>query len=200
MSKINFKYFLIDENSKPPVKNKPNDSGFDVFVHSFKKAWVRSGYREELVEADERGIIPTISLPLSGDSSGTPKEIRENLKPNAVILNPGDRLLMGVGFMGYVEGDPGKVYELQVRPRSGNSTKQGLVVSNTPGTIDCSYRGEICVCITNTSGNTQRLTIGDKIAQLVPSEVPQPELVEVTSLDELGDTSRGAEGFGSSGN
>jgi len=201
MSKLKFRYYLLDDKALAPVKANPTDSGFDVFVHSFKKAWIRGSFKEEMLESDERGIIEGISIPLDGDGTPgqTPKEIRDNLKPHAVVVNPGDRVMMGTGIKAHVTGDPGKVYELQVRPRSGNATKQGLVVTNTPGTVDDPYRGEICVCITNTSGNAQRITLGDKIAQLVPAEVPMPELEQVKSPEELGETSRGEDGFGSSG-
>jgi dUTP pyrophosphatase len=97
-------------------------------------------------------------------------------------------------------------YEIQVRPRSGLSLKTSLRVANSPGTVDADYTGECAVIMTNThvpvfTGNivekeTQFIKRGDRIAQAVLVPVVIPELEEVT---ELGDTARGAGGFGSTG-
>lgn len=84
-----------------------------------------------------------------------------------------------------------------VMPRSGNALKRGLSIPNTPGLIDSGYRGEIQVIVINLDP-TAPLVIepGDKIAQLVITPTPQVKLVAV---DELDDTSRGEQGFGSTG-
>lgn len=87
-------------------------------------------------------------------------------------------------------------YEIQVRPRSGLSFKQGITVVNAPGTIDSDYRGEIKVLLVNL--NTEKVTIapGDRIAQLVLQKVERLVWEEV---DSLSTTLRGAGGFGSTG-
>jgi len=86
-------------------------------------------------------------------------------------------------------------YELQIRPRSGVSMKTGLMIKNSPGTIDSDYRGEIGVLIYNT-GETfgHYINYGDRIAQAVLVPIVQAEFIEV---DELGDTVRGDGGYGS---
>lgn len=89
-------------------------------------------------------------------------------------------------------------YEIQVRPRSGLSAKSGLRIANAPGTIDAGYRGEIGVIMTNIGTNTiETINVGDKIAQLVISEVPMIKWEEGTIED---NTERGEGGFGSTDN
>lgn len=87
-------------------------------------------------------------------------------------------------------------FEIQVRPRSGLSFKQGLTVVNAPGTIDSDYRGEIMVLAINLGEKAVEVHHGDRIAQLVLNEINQIQFEEVSSLDE---TARGAGGFGSTG-
>lgn len=90
--------------------------------------------------------------------------------------------------------------EIQVRPRSGTSLKQGLVVLNTPGTIDEGYRGEVCVILINLSNSPVNIYNGDRIAQGVLKPVYNSyltDLVKVGQIDEH--TGRGANGFGSTG-
>ena len=85
-------------------------------------------------------------------------------------------------------------YEIQIRPRSGLSYKTPLRIANTPGTIDTSYRGEIGVIMENTGNLTQKISKGDRIAQMIISPVPMIVWKEVSTLDE---TERGEGGFGS---
>ena len=87
-------------------------------------------------------------------------------------------------------------HEAQVRPRSGLAVKHGVTVLNSPGTIDCDYRGEIKVPLINHGAEDFVIARGDRIAQMVIALAPQATLVEVAALDE---TIRGADGFGSSG-
>lgn len=88
-------------------------------------------------------------------------------------------------------------YEGQIRSRSGLAIKFGVVVINSPGTIDSDFRGEIVVGLCQVAGNTQwRVNPGDKIAQMVITPVVKAELMEV---QELGETCRGAGGLGSTG-
>jgi len=87
-------------------------------------------------------------------------------------------------------------YEVQVRPRSGLALKHGLTVLNAPGTIDWDYRGEVKVLLVNLGDASVTIERGMRIAQLVVAPVTQAQFV---SVDDLGDTVRGAGGFGSTG-
>jgi dUTP pyrophosphatase len=108
-----------------------------------------------------------------------------------VVMDEGDTKLVKTGLA--LEVPQG--YELQVRPRSGLSLKTGLRVTNSPGTVDSDYRGEVCIIIQATKG-VYHIKKGDRIAQGVIAPVIQAEFEVVDSLD---DTSRGAGGFGSTG-
>lgn len=87
-------------------------------------------------------------------------------------------------------------YEAQMRPRSGLSSKHGVTLINSPGTIDCDYRGEIQVPLINLGQVDFTVEPGMRIAQMVIVPVPPVQLVEVDALDE---TPRGAGGFGHTG-
>ncbi|WCL48084.1 dUTP diphosphatase [Leptospira sp. GIMC2001] len=87
-------------------------------------------------------------------------------------------------------------YEMQVRPRSGLSSKNKLIVINSPGTIDSDYRGEIFVPIMNLGDKDFEVTHGMRIAQILLARTETIDWKIVTSLD---NTDRSAGGFGSSG-
>lgn len=88
-------------------------------------------------------------------------------------------------------------YELQVVPRSGISAKTKLRIANSPGTVDCDYRGEVGIIVDNIDPNEPYfITAGDRIAQGKIVPVVQVELEEV---EELSSTERGEGGFGSTG-
>ncbi|MDP6704833.1 MAG: dUTP diphosphatase [Alphaproteobacteria bacterium] len=86
--------------------------------------------------------------------------------------------------------------EAQVRPRSGLAHKCGVTVLNSPGTIDCDYRGEIGVVLINHGRQPFRVARGDRIAQLVVAPVARAVWREVETLETSG---RAAGGFGSTG-
>jgi dUTP pyrophosphatase len=84
-----------------------------------------------------------------------------------------------------------------VMPRSGLALNHGVTCLNTPGLVDCGYRGELKVLLVNTDPTTDyQVTRGDRIAQLVIQRVETAHLAEVT---ELPDSTRAGGGFGSSG-
>jgi dUTP pyrophosphatase len=87
-------------------------------------------------------------------------------------------------------------WEAQIRPRSGLAIKQGLTCLNTPGTIDADYRGELKVILINLSNETQVISDGDRIAQMVFQKV---EKVILEKVETLASTERGAGGFGHTG-
>ena len=62
---------------------------------------------------------------------------------------------------------------MQIRPRSGLAIKNGVTVLNSPGTIDCDYRGEVAVILINSGDQEFKISHGDRIAQMVVAEVVQ---------------------------
>lgn len=109
-----------------------------------------------------------------------------------LLLQPGARELVPTGFC--YEIPPG--FEMQVRPRSGLALKHGVTVLNAPGTIDADYRGELKVLLVNHGPEPFEIRRGERIAQIIIAPVSSATFTEVT---ELGDTARGAGGFGSTG-
>lgn len=130
-----------------------------------------------------------------------------------VTIHPGETKLIPTGLK--VALPLG--YELQVRPKSGRSLKSKLRISNTPGTIDAGYRDEIGIIVDNIDqvikggeldeagrltgilwGSDITLSKGEKIAQLVLSEVPKAVFYEVESVSTIENDGRKG-GFGSTG-
>ena len=107
-------------------------------------------------------------------------------------LAPGERKLVPTGFC--IELPPG--FEAQIRPRSGLALKHGITLPNSPGTIDADYRGEVGVIMANISDEPFIIRRGDRIAQMV---IARHERASWREADGLGDTDRGAGGFGSTG-
>jgi dUTP pyrophosphatase len=181
---IQVAYVKMWPDAKAPFKKRELDSGYDVFAYHFVDAYVYDPAKGEvLVVAEEDGEIPGITSLEAG-------------KVHSVVLNPNERVRVGVGLKMAVMCQDGRNFELQVRPRSGLSWECALDIINSPGTVDSPYRGEVIIIIRNSSNKAQRIELGDKIAQLVPMEIEPSELKEVDSLP---DTDRGAQGFNSSG-
>ena len=109
-----------------------------------------------------------------------------------VVLSPGDRCLVPTGLTIALPPD----HELQVRPRSGLALRNGIMLPNTPGTIDEDYRGELQVIVINLGSEPFTITRGMRIAQAVLAPVVRATWREV---DTLPDSRRGSGGFGSTG-
>lgn len=111
-----------------------------------------------------------------------------------IMLSPGERKLVSTGLKIAVQ----EGFEVQVRPRSGLAAKHGVTVVNSPGTVDCDYRGPLGVILLNTGAGTFCAKAGERIAQLIVAPVVNANLVMV---DEFSSTTARAEGgFGSTGN
>jgi dUTP pyrophosphatase len=110
-----------------------------------------------------------------------------------VALGPGERAVVPTGLA--IALPTG--YAAFVHPRSGLAARLGVALVNSPGTIDCGYRGEIKVVLINLDPKTPvHFARGDRIAQLVVQRVERADFVEVPTLPESG---RGTGGFGSTG-
>ena len=87
-------------------------------------------------------------------------------------------------------------FEAQIRPRSGLALKYDLMLTNSPGTVDAGYRGEVGVIMYNGGNEEFVIARGDRIAQMVICRLPEVELV---AAEELSESGRGSGGFGSTG-
>ena len=118
-------------------------------------------------------------------------DLRANLD-EPIELQPLQRVLVPTGlFMALPAG-----YEAQVRPRSGLAIKKGITVLNSPGTVDADYRGEVGVILVNLSSEDFVIEDGERIAQMV---IARHEQVAWEAVEVLGETERGAGGFGHTG-
>jgi dUTP pyrophosphatase len=109
-----------------------------------------------------------------------------------VVAANGGRQVVPTGWAMAIE--PG--YEGQLRPRSGLALRHGVTLTNSPGTIDADYRGEVKILVINHGPDEFAIAAGERIAQMVIAPVVRAEIIEV---DELPDSERGAGGFGSTG-
>lgn len=90
-------------------------------------------------------------------------------------------------------------YELQIRSKSGLALKQGLMVLNSPGTVDQGYTGEVKVIIFNTTNEKIKIIKGQKIAQGVLAPVVSGQWINLVSVKDLDNKDRNNNGFGSTG-
>lgn len=135
----------------------------------------------------------SFELPFYATEGAAGADIRASLpEKKSLIVKPGERVLVPTGLS--MEIPLG--YEVQVRPRSGLSLKSSLLVVNSPGTIDCDYRGEVNIIIGNFGKEDYVIEHGLRIAQLVIAPVIH---AKYSIANTLGETKRGAGGFGSTG-
>lgn len=130
-------------------------------------------------------------LPAYATSQSAGMDLRANID-ESIVLHPMERRLVPTGL--HIALPQG--FEAQIRPRSGLALKHGIIVLNTPGTIDADYRGELMVLLINFSDTDFVINDGERIAQMV---VARHEQIEFQLVDELDDTERGAGGYGHTG-
>jgi dUTP pyrophosphatase len=90
-------------------------------------------------------------------------------------------------------------YEIQIRTKSGLAINQGIMVLNSPGTVDQGYSGEIKVPIFNTNPSSFTIKKNMKVAQAVLCPVVNGLFVKIEEVDTFEETDRGDNGFGSTG-
>lgn len=138
----------------------------------------------------------SLSLPAYETAGAAGADIRANLRPEdratGLVLAPMGRAIVPTGLRAEIPAG----FEMQIRPRSGLAVKFGISIPNAPGTIDSDYRGPLGVVLVNLGADPFVIHHGDRIAQGVVAPVVQAGFQVV---DSLGDTARGAGGFGSTG-
>ncbi len=142
------------------------------------------------------GADRDVPLPSYETAGAAGADVRANLaeadRGAGLVLQPMQRAIVPTGMS--VEIPEG--FEMQVRPRSGLAFKHGLTLVNTPGTIDSDYRGPLGVLMINLGTEPVSIAHGDRIAQLIVAPVVQARF---EWAEALGETGRGAGGFGSTG-
>ena len=110
-------------------------------------------------------------------------------------IHPFDRALIPTGL----HFDIPSGYEIQVRSKSGLALNQGLMVLNSPGTVDQGYTGEIKIILFNTTNQKVKIEKGKKIAQAVLCPVVSGKWIKMVEKDKLENKDRNQNGFGSTG-
>jgi len=112
-----------------------------------------------------------------------------------VTIPPFGRVLIPTGLSFDIKDG----YEIQVRSKSGLALNQGLMVLNSPGTVDNSFAGEVKVILFNVNNHQVKINKGMKIAQAVLTSVVNGKWVQLNKLNGINDKDRGDKGFGSTG-
>jgi len=165
------KVVLTHKDAKMPMYAKDGDAGADVSAVAYSGPRIPIPYGAVALDEKNNSVVV--------------------IEPGDCIIRPGGTTLIDLGFK--IQLRPG--WEMQVRSRSGMA-KRGLVVANSPGTIDSGYRGPCMVLLHNNSKNYRIIKPGTRVAQFVLKRAPQAIFQEVEALD---DSDRGTGGFGSTG-
>ena len=155
------------------------------------------------LQSEMDSYIPTINLPFSKSNPDavSPKNAYESdsgfdlYSTEEQWIFGFDRALIPTGL--HIDIPEG--YEIQVRSKSGLALKQGLMVLNSPGTVDQGYTGEIQVILFNTSKDKVKIEKGQKIAQAVLCPVVSGKWITLVEKKEINEKDRNANGFGSTG-
>jgi dUTP pyrophosphatase len=155
------------------------------------------------LEEDMENYTPTIDLEFmkSNPDSVSPKYSYETdsgfdlYSTEEVWIDSFGRKLVPTGL--HINIPDG--YEIQVRSKSGLALKEGLMVLNSPGTVDQGYTGEIQVILFNTTNQLKKIEKGQKIAQAVLSPVVSGKWITLIEKNTLSDKDRNNNGFGSTG-
>jgi len=166
---------ILSHGASMPLRNYPTDAGLDVTIQGYQR--MVNGELGDVTWFDEQ-----------------PEDEK------SVVLFPGRRLLAKTGLrinIPYCDTE-NYVYEIQVRPKSGLALKKGIMIVNSPGTIDSGYQGDIDIILYNSDIWEHEFKIGQKIAQLVINKVFVGDKWNV--VEKFTDkTVRGNGGFGSTG-
>lgn len=177
--------FMPDENYNAELDELLNMTFGEDFEKDLNNSFLTKKIRVKKLNSD--AVLPKYNYPT--DSGFDLHSVEE------VIIPAFGRALVPTGLS--FQFDEG--LEIQVRPKSGLAINQGLTVLNTPGTVDQGYSGEVKVIIFNTNNTTVTIPKGMKVGQAVLCPVLNGRFVEIQDVDELDETDRGNNGFGSTG-
>jgi dUTP pyrophosphatase len=167
--------------------------------------FIKENYGVDIKELDEQLMNPTSLLELNyqtispdavspkynyGSDSGFDLHSTEE-----ITIEGFGRVLVPTGLRFDIKDG----YEIQVRTKSGLAINQGLMVLNSPGTVDSGYNGEVKVIVFNTNKEPFTITKGMKVAQAVLCPVVNGKWVDLIKVQEIKEKDRNANGFGSTG-
>ena len=144
-----------------------------------------------MVKVLVKKLDPKVQLPSYKTKGSSGMDLMAFIK-DPIKIAPNTSALIPTGISVAIPND----VEIQIRPRSGLAAKSSISVLNTPGTIDSDYRGELKIILFNHSKEEFVVRNNDRIAQMVLMPVLKIDFEEV---DNLPNTLRGSDGFGSTG-
>ena len=136
-------------------------------------------------------LDPSVELPTYKTDGASGMDLMAFIK-EPITLKPKSSCLVPTGLSVAFSND----FEIQIRPRSGLAAKNNISILNTPGTIDSDYRGELKVILFNHGNNDFLINNKDRIAQMILTPVIK---IDLEQTNDLPDTIRGEDGFGSTG-
>jgi len=174
--------------------NVGEDSGFDNFLNSIDVNVMNQFFEESMVSKVELNYTNSSdnNEPEYAYDSDSGFDLRST---EELWVQGNDRKLIPTGL----RFDIPDGYEIQVRSKSGLALNQGLMVLNSPGTVDSGYQGEIKVIIFNTTKEKIKIEKGQKVAQAVLCPVVNGKWVNLVKVEEISEKDRNDKGFGSTG-
>lgn len=169
MEKIKIK---LEEGVEMPKFETEGAVGFDLAINKILKAY--------------KGDVEVTGEKLE-------KMKQSFLERGYIKMRAFERILFGTGVFAQLPDN----IELQIRSRSGVTLKKGIVVFNSPGTVDPDYLGELGIIAFNGTPFLNTVRMGDRLGQAVPKEIVRPEMEQVSEFDKV--TKRGEQGYGSTG-
>ena len=189
-----FDLFEEMENIKKNLETKSNEDLYNEISEKF-------GIDFRKMEDDMVTSMQKVDLPYSSESD---LDLNYNYVSDSgfdlystqnILIEGFGRALVPTG----VRFEIPEGFEIQVRSKSGLALKQGLMVLNSPGTVDEGYTGEVQVIIFNTNKDQFQITKGMKIAQAVLSKCYPGRNVNLVKVNKIENKDRGENGFGSTG-
>jgi len=161
----------------------------DIDPEEMEKFYVENVYQKIKLEYVNEGGNEEPQYAYKSDSGFDLRSIED------VWVQANDRKLVPTGL----RFDIPEGYEIQVRSKSGLALNQGLMVLNSPGTVDSGYQGEVKVIIFNTTNEKIKIEKGQKIAQAVLCPVVNGKWVDLVRVETIEEKDRNNNGFGSTG-
>ena len=161
----------------------------DIDPEEMEKFYVENVYQKIKLEYVNEGGNEEPQYAYKSDSGFDLRSIED------VWVQANDRKLVPTGL----RFDIPEGYEIQVRSKSGLALNQGLMVLNSPGTVDSGYQGEVKVIIFNTTNEKIKIEKGQKIAQAVLCPVVNGKWVDLVRVEAIEEKDRNNNGFGSTG-
>ena len=161
----------------------------DIDIHQLEKDMIDN---KNLLTLGYKVLHPDATLPKYNYGSDSGFDLHS---VNEIEIPAFGRALVPTGLSFDIQDG----YEIQVRTKSGLAINQGLMVLNSPGTVDNGYTGEVKAIIFNTNSTSVTIPKGMKVGQAVLCPVVNGGWVDLKPINKINEKERGSNGFGSTG-